>query len=136
MELIPIDPIAQKILLIRGHRVMLDSDLAELYKVPTKRLNEQVRRNTRRFPPDFMLQLTPEEFDSLRPHFATLKTGRGQHRKYLPYAFTEQGVAMLLKNKLGLLSPLPLRLSSAVALLRRMEERGIECIKTEASRTK
>lgn len=95
MELVPLDPIAQKILLIRGHRVMLDSDLAKLYEVPTKRLNEQVRRNIKRFPPDFMFQLTPEEFDSLRSHFATLNTGRGQHRKYLPYAFTEQGVAML-----------------------------------------
>ena len=95
MELVPLDPIAQRILLIRGHRVMLDSDLAELYEVPTKRLNEQVRRNIKRFPPDFMFQLTPEEFDSLRSHFATLKTGRGQHRKYLPCAFTEQDVAML-----------------------------------------
>ncbi|OQZ01973.1 MAG: DNA-binding protein [Candidatus Brocadia sp. UTAMX2] len=95
MELVPLDPIAQKILLIRGHRVMLDNDLAELYEVPTKRLNEQVRRNIKRFPPDFMFQLTPEEFDSLRSQNATLKTGRGQHRKYLPYAFTEQGVAML-----------------------------------------
>ena len=95
MELVPLDPIAQRILLIRGHRVMLDSDLAELYEVPTKRLNEQVRRNIKRFPPDFMFQLTPEEFDSLRSHFATLKTGRGQLRKYLPGAFTEQGVAML-----------------------------------------
>ena len=62
MELVPLDPIAQRILLIRGHRVMLDSDLAELYEVPTKRLNEQVRRNIKRFPPDFMFQLTPEEF--------------------------------------------------------------------------
>ncbi len=95
MELIPLDPIAQKILLIRGHRVMLDSDLAELYEVPTKRLNEQVRRNIKRFPPDFMFQLTPEEFTSLRSQNATLNIGRGQHRKYLPYAFTEQGVAML-----------------------------------------
>ena len=95
MELIPLDPIAQRILLIRGHRVMLDSDLAELYEVPAKRLNEQVRRNIKRFPPDFMFQLTPEEFTSLRSQNATLKIGRGQHRKYLPYAFTEQGVAML-----------------------------------------
>ena len=74
---------------------MLDSDLAELYEVPTKRLNEQVRRNAARFPPDFMFQLTPEETDSLRSQIATLESGRGQHRKYLPYAFTEQGVAML-----------------------------------------
>ena len=95
MELIPLDPIAQRILLIRGHRVILDSDLAEIYEVPAKRLNEQVRRNIKRFPPDFMFQLTPEEFTSLRSQNATLKIGRGQHRKYLPYAFTEQGVAML-----------------------------------------
>ena len=74
---------------------MLDSDLAEIYEVPAKRLNEQVRRNIKRFPPDFMFQLTPEEFTSLRSQNATLKIGRGQHRKYLPYAFTEQGVAML-----------------------------------------
>ncbi len=98
MKIAPLDPIVQRILLIRGHRVMLDSDLAELYEVPTKRLNEQVRRNIKRFPPDFMFQLTPEKFDSLRSHFATLKIGRGQHRKYLPYAFTEQGVAMLSGN--------------------------------------
>jgi len=95
MELMPVDPIAQRILLIRGHRVMLDSDLAELYEVTTKRLNEQVRRNIKRFPPDFMFQLSREEFDFLRSQNATLKTARGQHRKYLPYAFTEQGVAML-----------------------------------------
>ena len=95
MELMPVDPIAQRILLIRGHRVMLDSDLAELYEVTTKRLNEQVRRNIKRFPPDFMFQLSREEFDFLRSLNATLKTARGQHRKYLPYAFTEQGVAML-----------------------------------------
>jgi phage regulator Rha-like protein len=74
---------------------MLDSDLAHLYEVPVKRINEQVRRNPKRFPPDFMFQLTSEEFDSLRSQIATLKHGRGQHRKYLPYAFTEQGVAML-----------------------------------------
>jgi len=59
------------------------------------RLNEQVRRNPKRFPDDFMFQLTEEEAESLRSHFATLKSGRGKHRKYLPYAFTEQGVAML-----------------------------------------
>jgi len=81
--------------LIRGHKVLLDSDLAELYGVPTKRLNEQVRRNEKRFPPDFMLELSHEEAEALRSHFATLKKGRGQHRKYLPCAFTEQGVAML-----------------------------------------
>lgn len=83
-----------KIYLIRGHRVMLDSDLAELYSVTTKRLNEQIRRNAERFPKDFMFQLTTDEFETLRSHFATLKRGRGQHRKYLPYAFTEHGALM------------------------------------------
>jgi hypothetical protein len=69
--------------------------LAKLYGVSTKRLNEQVRRNLARFPEDFMFQLTAEEAESLRSQNATLKPGRGQHRKYAPYAFTEQGVAML-----------------------------------------
>jgi len=79
--------------MIRGQKVMLDNDLAALYQVSTKRLNEQVKRNLKRFPDDFMIRLTEEENNSLRSHFATLK--RGQHKKYLPYAFTEQGVAML-----------------------------------------
>jgi hypothetical protein len=74
---------------------MLDSDLAKLYGVPTGRLNEQVQRNRRRFPPDFMFQLTKEEEGLLRSQIATLKRGRGQHRKYQPHVFTEQGVAML-----------------------------------------
>jgi len=74
---------------------MLVSDLARLYGVTTKRLNEQVRRNIDRFPQDFMFQLTREEYDALRSQIATLKTGRGQHRKYLPYAFTEHGAVML-----------------------------------------
>ena len=86
--------VERNILLIRGHRVMLDTDLAILYAVPTKRLNEQVRRNKKRFPSDFMFQLTPEEVERLRSQFATSKTGPGG-RRYRPYAFTEQGVAML-----------------------------------------
>ncbi|MBI5847540.1 MAG: ORF6N domain-containing protein [Nitrospirae bacterium] len=94
-ELIPVEIIENKIYLIRGHKIMLDRDLAELYGVETKRLNEQVRRNPKRFPDDFMFQLTKEEAESLRSHFATIKSGRGEHRKYLPYVFTEQGVAML-----------------------------------------
>ncbi len=95
-ELIKVQEIKNKIYMIRGLQVMLDSDLAELYGVETKRLLEQVRRNKERFPEDFMFQLTKEEYDALRSQFATLKkTGRGRHRKYLPYAFTEQGVAML-----------------------------------------
>ena len=73
----------------------MDSDLALLYGVTIKRLNEQVRRNNKRFPTDFMFRLTREENNSLRSQFATLKLGRGQHQKYLPYVFTEQGVAML-----------------------------------------
>jgi hypothetical protein len=81
------------IMALRGHRVLLDEDLAHLYGVPVKRLVEQVKRNRERFPDDFMMQLTAEELRSLRSQSATLK--RGQHRKYLPYAFTEQGVAML-----------------------------------------
>ena len=71
---------------------MLDSDLAELYGVPTQRMNEQVRRNIERFPSDFMFQLSTEETQSLRSQFATSKRGG---RRYLPYVFTEQGVAML-----------------------------------------
>jgi len=94
-SLIPIEVIEKKILLINGQKVMLDSDLAALYNVTTKRLNEQVRRNLKRFPSDFMYQLSGEEFESLRSHFATLKIGRGKHRKYTPYVFTEQGIAML-----------------------------------------
>lgn len=94
-NIIPSELIERKILLIRGQKVLLDVHLAELYGDPTKRFNEQVRRNLKRFPQDFMFQLTKEEFDSLRSQFATLKSGRGRHRKYLPYVFTEQGVAML-----------------------------------------
>ncbi len=77
---------------IRGHPVVLDSDLAVLYGVTPKRLNEQVKRNISRFPDDFMFQLSFSEWDSLRSQFATLK--RGEHRKYLPYAFTEHGSIM------------------------------------------
>lgn len=100
--------IQNRIYEIRGERVMLDKDLADLYETETKALNLAVKRNIKRFPADFMFQLTKEEFDSLRFQFATLEKddilrlqtetldkGRGQHSKYLPYAFTEQGVAML-----------------------------------------
>jgi len=103
--IIPVERIEGIIYIIRGVKVMLDRDLAVLYGVPTKRLNEQVRRNIDRFPDDFAFQLTKEELDSsrcqfgilnensLRSQFATMK--RGQNIKYQPYAFTEQGVAML-----------------------------------------
>ena len=83
--------IESKIFTIRGQQVMLDRDLAELYQVTTKRLNEQVKRNIQKFPSDFMFQLTEDEWESLRSQFATLNTKRGQHRKYLPYVFTEIG---------------------------------------------
>ena len=86
--------IEQRIYLIRGQKVMLDSDLASLYGVATKRLNEQVTRNHKRFPEDFMFQLTREEAEFLRSQFATSNVSRGG-RRYLPRAFTEQGVAML-----------------------------------------
>lgn len=90
-----IEQIDNSILLLRGHKVILDSTLAALYEVDTKTLNRAVTRNRSRFPDDFMIQLSEEEAKSLRYQFGTLKTGRGQHRKYLPYAFSEQGVAML-----------------------------------------
>ena len=93
--LISNNSIKNKIYTIKGMQVMLDSDLAELYCVSAKRLNEQVKRNIERFPEQFMFQLTQSEFNPLRSQFATLETKRGMHRKYLPYAFTEQGVAML-----------------------------------------
>ncbi len=85
--------ITSKIKFIRNQKVMLDKDLAELYGVSLKRLNEQVKRNLKRFPKDFMFQLKAAEYESLRSQFATLK--RGRHSKYLPYVFTEQGVAMI-----------------------------------------
>ena len=87
------EQIERVIVLIRGHKVMLDRDLAELYGVAVKQLKRQVKRNQDRFPVDFMFELSKEEYDALRSQFGTLK--RGEHSKYLPYAFTEQGVAML-----------------------------------------
>ena len=93
-ELILVETIEQKIYLVRGHKVMLDRDLAEMYEVPTRRLNEQVKRNISRFPSDFMFQLSSEEADNLRSQFAISSPGHGG-RRYLPYVFTEQGVAML-----------------------------------------
>lgn len=104
-----LEPIKRKIYEIRGRRVMLDSDLAEMYKVETKNLKRAVRANIERFPDDFMFELTKEEYDSLRCKIFTLKTeddalrcenftskgGRGQHSKYLPFVFTREGIAML-----------------------------------------
>ena len=92
--MIPQETIEHKILMVRGHKVMLDSDLAILYGVTTFNLNRAVKRNLSRFPEDFMFQLNTEEFNSLRFQIGISKKGRGG-RRYLPYAFTEQGVAML-----------------------------------------
>lgn len=92
--MVPVESIQQQIYLIRGHRVMLDRDLASLYQVPTHRLNEQVKRNRHRFPDDFMFQLSSREASSLTSQFAISKKGRGG-RRHFPYVFTEQGVAML-----------------------------------------
>lgn len=90
----PLESIENLIHVIRGKQIMLDIDLARLYGVETKRLNEQVKRNIERFPEDFMFQLSKEEAESSRSQFATLN-GRGHNIKHLPYAFTENGVAML-----------------------------------------
>jgi hypothetical protein len=90
----PDEVIKQRIFVIRGQKVMLDSDLAELYGILTKNFNKAVKRNINRFPSDFMFQLSSEEYESLRFQFGTSKMGRGG-RRYLPTAFTEHGVAML-----------------------------------------
>ncbi|MGP8216152.1 MAG: ORF6N domain-containing protein [Bacteroidia bacterium] len=92
MELIVIQ---KKIYEIRGHKVMLDFDLAQLYEVETRTLKQAVKRNIYRFPSDIMIELTRDEYNSLRSQFVTLEKGRGKYSKYLPFGFTEQGVAML-----------------------------------------
>lgn len=93
--LAPVEDIDRRIVVLRGRRVMLDADLAALYGVPTKRFNEQVRRNLGRFPPDFMFQLTNQDVVALRSQIATLASGPGQHTKYRPHAFTEHGAIMV-----------------------------------------
>lgn len=90
--LLPDESVISKIYLMRSQKIMLDEDLAELYQVETKRLNEQVKRNANRFPKDFMFQLSVEEFENLKSQFATSSWGG---RRKLPFAFTEQGVSML-----------------------------------------
>jgi len=101
---------------------MLDADMAELYGVPTKVFNQAVKRNAERFPKDFMFQLTRDDVESLRSQIVTLKkAGRGKHRKYLPFAFTEQGVAMLssiLNSKQAI--QVNIAIMRAFVLLRRM----------------
>jgi phage regulator Rha-like protein len=91
-EAIALNDVDRAIFTVRGHKVILDSDLARIYGVEVKRLNEQVKRNRTRFPEDFAFPLVPQEVVALRSQIATLK--RGQHRKYAPYAFTEHGAIM------------------------------------------
>jgi len=94
-EIIPIERIAQSILVLRGQRVMLDSDLADLYGVSTGHLNRAVKRNGGRFPPDFMFQIDAEELGVLKCQIGISKPGRGGRRRSRPFVFTEQGIAML-----------------------------------------
>jgi hypothetical protein len=93
--MMPDELLMKKIYLIRGQKVMLDSDLAALYGVETKVFNQAVKRNKERFPKDFMFSLSKKELAALRSQIVTLETGRGRYSKYLPNVFTEQGVAML-----------------------------------------
>lgn len=90
-----IQTIQNRIYEIRGERVMLDFDLAVLFEAETKYLKRALRANIRRFPPDFMFELSKAEWEILRCNFSPLETGRGKYPKYLPFAFTEQGVSML-----------------------------------------
>jgi hypothetical protein len=132
--------IQRKIYTIRDAQVMLDSDLANFYNVETRRLNEQVKRNKERFPSEFMFRITREEYDnlisqnatsnedSLRSQNAILEKGRGRHRKFLPYAFTEQGVAMLsavLKSETAV--KMSIQIMSAFVAMRRflVENAGV-----------
>src|SRR5580698_9461059 len=103
MNFLPL-AIQKRIYFIRGHKVMIDEDLAIVYGVTTKRLNQQVHRNRERFPENFMFQLTGPEASALRLQNATLNKGRGMHRKYQPYVFTEHGAIMVsavLKTKIA-----------------------------------
>jgi ORF6N domain len=104
------EAITLRIAVVRGQRVLLDTDLAALYEVPTKRFNEAVKRNLARFPTDFMWQLTSDEWAALRSQFATLNgvdasAGRGQHRKYLPFALTKHGAIMAASVAIGFITP-------------------------------
>jgi hypothetical protein len=111
-QLMPIATITDKIYLIRSQKIMLDADLAQLYGVSTRRLNEQIRRNRDRFPEDFAFVLTPEEFAYLKSHFATSSSGWGGRRK-LPYAFTEHGAIMAA----GVLSS-PIAVGASIQVVR------------------
>jgi phage regulator Rha-like protein len=118
-DLVPMESITGKILLLRGMKVMLDRDLAKLYQVETRRLKQAVRRNIKRFPEDFMFELSLDEDRALRSQNVTLK--RGGHAKYPPMAFTEQGVAMLssvLNSELAI--QVNIRIMRAFTRLRQM----------------
>ena len=100
--LVALERVERTIFILRGRRVILDSDLAALYGVTVKRLSEQVKRNVGRFPDDFAFVMTKEESESLRSQFATLDRGRGEHRKYLPRVFTEHGA--LIRSSPGMVA--------------------------------
>ena len=112
--LLPVEQIAATILTIRGQRVIIDADLARLYGVSTKQLNQAVKRNAERFPDDFMFQLTVEEHDNLRSQFVTSSGGHGG-RRYLPHAFTEHG---------ALMAATVLNTPKAVEVSKRMRDEG------------
>ena len=132
-ELVPVEYVERRILCIRGLNVIIDADLAELYGVETRRLNEQVKRNSERFPDDFVFQLTREEFEALRSQFAISNAGRGG-RRTPPYAFTEHGALMaasILRSERAIeMSVFVVRafvklraiLSSQAEMLRKLEE--------------
>ncbi len=138
LSLIPDERIANKVLLIRGIKVMLDRDLAELYDVETRRLNEQVSRNRERFPDDFMFQLSKEEFENWKSQFAISNPAAKMGLRRRPYAFTEQGIAMLssvLKSKRAVqiniqiirtFTKLRALLASNVEIRRRMEKMDVQ----------
>lgn len=94
-QIVPDEVVMSKIHLIRGQKVMLDYDLADLYEIENKVLKQAVRRNMERFPPDFLFELSLAEYHSLRSQTVTLEKGRGRHSKYLTLAFSEQGIARL-----------------------------------------
>lgn len=127
-ETLPIERIENKILLLRGQKVMLDFDLAKLYKVKPKILNQAVKRNIERFPEDFMFKLSHDEVKRLRSQIVTLEIiGRGKYSKFLPYAFTENGVAMLssvLRSKYAI--QVNVQIMRAFTRLRRLLTNHIE----------
>ena len=137
--IVPPDTVESRILTIRGQKVILDSDLAAIYGVTAKRLNEQIKRNLKRFPSDFLFRLTREEFVNLRSQFATSSSGYGG-RRFLPYAFTENG-AVMATNVLN--SPQAVRMSVFVVrafvrmreLLSGSKELAVELKKLEAKLT-